>query len=108
MKTLNSCRAVLLAVVTVGAVQGWATPPYILTQPASQTVVVGDTAAFTVQAAGSAPLSYQWRLNGTNLAGASDSALAFVNIQLTNAGYRSEENTSELQSPMYLVCRLLL
>ena len=89
MKTLNSCRAVLLAVVTVGAVQGWATPPYILTQPASQTVVVGDTAAFTVQAAGSAPLSYQWRLNGTNLAGASDSALAFVNIQLTNAGYYS-------------------
>ena len=24
------------------------------------------------------------------------------------AGYRSEEHTSELQSPMYLVCRLLL
>ena len=23
-------------------------------------------------------------------------------------GYRSEEHTSELQSPMYLVCRLLL
>src|SRR5436189_2953383 len=27
---------------------------------------------------------------------------------LTTEGYRSEEHTSELQSPMYLVCRLLL
>src|SRR5437763_5036674 len=27
---------------------------------------------------------------------------------LANAGFRSEEHTSELQSPMYLVCRLLL
>src|SRR5437762_9188982 len=26
----------------------------------------------------------------------------------TDTGYRSEEHTSELQSPMYLVCRLLL
>src|SRR5437879_10282267 len=26
----------------------------------------------------------------------------------TEAGWRSEEHTSELQSPMYLVCRLLL
>ena len=27
---------------------------------------------------------------------------------LSTGGYRSEEHTSELQSPMYLVCRLLL
>ena len=29
-------------------------------------------------------------------------------IGLNEAGRRSEEHTSELQSPMYLVCRLLL
>src|SRR5437762_7992347 len=31
-----------------------------------------------------------------------------VNYILGDAGIRSEEHTSELQSPMYLVCRLLL
>src|ERR1017187_10905284 len=30
------------------------------------------------------------------------------NPPCAHAGYRSEEHTSELQSPMYLVCRLLL
>src|SRR5437879_7148865 len=32
----------------------------------------------------------------------------YGDAQLGSAGVRSEEHTSELQSPMYLVCRLLL
>src|SRR5437762_4632202 len=36
------------------------------------------------------------------------SALAFVLCALPGIALRSEEHTSELQSPMYLVCRLLL
>src|ERR1017187_9546268 len=43
------------------------------------------------------------RYSGTNL-GAKQQAL----IILGGGQYRSEEHTSELQSPMYLVCRLLL
>src|SRR5205085_7228168 len=35
--------------------------PTITTQPASQTVSAGQTATFTVTAAGTAPLSYQWQ-----------------------------------------------
>src|SRR5437763_1885827 len=31
-----------------------------------------------------------------------------VTVREGSRGYRSEEHTSELQSPMYLVCRLLL
>src|ERR1017187_7799936 len=31
-----------------------------------------------------------------------------MTIMLTHSAMRSEEHTSELQSPMYLVCRLLL
>src|SRR5436189_2982463 len=31
-----------------------------------------------------------------------------VDVRLTRLPVRSEEHTSELQSPMYLVCRLLL
>src|SRR5436189_4754427 len=36
------------------------------------------------------------------------SATVAPRVQLTLARLRSEEHTSELQSPMYLVCRLLL
>ncbi len=44
--------------------------PTITTQPGSQTVTAGQTATFTVVAAGTAPLSYQWRKNSVNIAGA--------------------------------------
>jgi hypothetical protein len=44
--------------------------PTITTPPANQTVTAGQTAAFTVVAAGTAPLSYQWQKNGANIAGA--------------------------------------
>src|SRR5207245_7381997 len=44
--------------------------PSITTQPASQTVTTGQTATFSVTATGTAPLSYQWRKNGTTISGA--------------------------------------
>src|SRR5206468_2944432 len=42
-------------------------PPGITAQPQDQAVVAGQSATFTVFASGTAPLSYQWRLNGTTL-----------------------------------------
>src|SRR5438270_456686 len=44
--------------------------PAITTQPASQMVVAGQTATFTVTATGTAPVSYQWQSNGTAIGGA--------------------------------------
>ncbi|MBI3828673.1 MAG: PKD domain-containing protein, partial [Planctomycetes bacterium] len=44
--------------------------PAITTQPANQTVTAGQTATFTVVASGTAPLTYQWKKNGANIAGA--------------------------------------
>ncbi len=44
--------------------------PTITAQPGNQTVTAGQTATFTVVATGTAPLSYQWRKNGVNIAGA--------------------------------------
>ena len=38
--------------------------PSITTQPLSQTITAGQTATFSVTAAGTAPLSYQWQKNG--------------------------------------------
>ena len=44
--------------------------PYVTAQPASQTITAGQTATFSVTAAGTAPLGYQWSLNGTAISGA--------------------------------------
>src|SRR6266478_5521073 len=41
--------------------------PTITTQPASQTVTLGQTATFSVAAVGTAPLSYQWQKSRTNI-----------------------------------------
>ena len=49
-------------------------PPSITTQPADRTVNVGETATFTVSATGSPPLHYQWRKNGVNIPGATNSS----------------------------------
>lgn len=49
------------------------TSPTIITQPANATVRAGKTARFTVTATG-APLTYQWRKNGTNISGATKSS----------------------------------
>src|SRR6266852_4250072 len=48
--------------------------PTITTPPTNQTVTAGQTATFTVVAAGTAPLSYQWQKNGANLAGATSNS----------------------------------
>jgi len=51
-----------------------ATAPQIMMQPASQSVALGQTATFSVMAAGSAPLAYQWQRSGTAIAGATASS----------------------------------
>src|ERR1035438_6847630 len=42
----------------------------ILTQPADQTVVAGQTATFSVTATGPAPLQYQWHKGAVGIVGA--------------------------------------
>jgi outer membrane protein assembly factor BamB len=51
-----------------------AAAPHIATQPADQTVSVGQTATFSVVATGTAPLQYQWRKNGGAITGATGSS----------------------------------
>ncbi len=60
--------------------------PFIITQPASQTVSVGVTAAFSVNADGAALLDYQWRFNGTNITGATATNYSLASVQSSNAG----------------------
>ena len=61
-------------------------PPFITAQPASQTLLVGASTSFSVTATGTAPLLYQWNLNGTNLPGATGTSLALTDVQLDQAG----------------------
>jgi hypothetical protein len=60
--------------------------PAITTQPQSQTVVAGANVTFSVSVTGSAPFTYQWRKNGTNIAGATSPTLGLNNIQPQQAG----------------------
>ena len=63
------------------------TGPSITGQPQSQTVTVGGNATFAVTNSGTAPFSYRWWFNTTNLlASATNSSLALTNVQFTNAG----------------------
>ena len=83
------------------------TPAHLITQqPMSQGVNIGATATFTVVAAGSGPLQYQWRKNGTDLAGATQSTLSLPNAQATSAGVYSVLVTSgtdaEISAPATL------
>jgi uncharacterized delta-60 repeat protein len=61
-------------------------PPTITLQPTNQTAYAGFIASFNAMATGSLPLSYQWSLNGTNIAGATNTSLTLTNVQLNQAG----------------------
>ena len=74
--TATSSNAILTVIV----------PPTITTQPLSQTVTQGLSATFTVDASGTMPFGYQWRLNGTNIGSATASSYTRANVQPSDAG----------------------
>ncbi|WP_415909992.1 MBG domain-containing protein [Oleiharenicola sp. Vm1] len=60
--------------------------PTITGAPAAQTVTVGDTVTFSVAADGTGPLGYQWRKDGSALAGATASTLTLAHVLTDAAG----------------------
>lgn len=73
--------AVSNAVLTVNP-----TAPRLTLQPVSQHVLINRLATFSTAATGSEPFSYQWRLNGTNIPGATASVLTLTGLQVSNSG----------------------
>ena len=63
-----------------------ATPAAITTQPASQSRPAGSNVTFSVVAAGTPPLSYQWAREGVDLPGATNASLALADVQTPIAG----------------------
>jgi hypothetical protein len=60
-------------------------------QPASVTLLAGGTASFSVAAAGTAPLAYQWYENGTAIGGATSST---YRISATTTSYNGAQFTA--------------
>jgi hypothetical protein len=61
-------------------------PPGIAADPQGQTVFAGDNVSLSVTANGTPPLFYQWRMNGTDLPGATSTAVQFNPVTASNAG----------------------
>src|SRR5262249_6676420 len=80
----------------------------ITSQPQSQTVPAGANAFFSVGAAGNAPLGYQWRFNGINIAGATKTFLAITSVQSSNKGAYSVAVSNSLGVVMSSDAILLL
>lgn len=66
-----------------------AVAPAITAHPHNLWAQIGSNALFNVTATGVPSPAYQWRLNGTNLAGATTASLLLTNLQGTNAGLYS-------------------
>jgi uncharacterized delta-60 repeat protein len=62
------------------------TIPAIATQPVGANLSAGLSYTLNVVAEGTPLLNYQWQLNGTNLAGATDPMLRFASLQAGSAG----------------------
>ena len=62
------------------------TPPSIVTQPVNRIVPVGGAPYWSVKAAGSGQLSYQWQRNGNPIAGATQTSYGINSAQITDGG----------------------
>ncbi len=75
--------------VTAGSGYGGGTPPSIAVHPSDMTVLATLDASFSVIATGTGPFTYQWRFNGSPIAGATSSTLVLPAIEPSQDGLYS-------------------
>lgn len=71
------------------ATYGANTPPFITVQPSATTNYAGLPATLQVSAAGTEPLSYQWKKNGADIGGATERTFTIPSL-----GYSDDDNYS--------------
>jgi hypothetical protein len=90
MLRVAGALAIVVALLNLGGCNGGfeGTTPQgpAITQPASITVEVGQTATFSVTATGTGPLSYQWYENGVAISGATSSSYTTSATALSDSG----------------------
>lgn len=79
----------------------------ITTPPANQAVVSGQSARFSVVATGNGSLNYQWRLNGTDVSGATASTLDLTALDVSRDNAQvtvriADNNGSKVSDPATL------
>ncbi|RME92917.1 MAG: hypothetical protein D6766_09180, partial [Verrucomicrobia bacterium] len=82
--------------------------PRITAQPESTAGAPGGTVAFSVEVVGTEPLSYQWRFNGQNIAGATDPTLVLENLTEEQAGEYSVVISNRVGSAVSRPARLVV
>jgi hypothetical protein len=86
--------------------------PEIVAQPTNQTVMVGGTATFNVDAIGDAPLIYQWLKDGNKLvdgghvSGSTTTNLMIAGLSLSDAGDYAVVVTNSLGGTVSLIAVL--
>lgn len=73
-------------VLSVGVPLTLVYTPVVLAPPLGQTISLGETAQFSVQARGGRPLSYQWLFNSNSIPGATGTSYTIANAQTNNSG----------------------
>jgi hypothetical protein len=97
------------AAPTAGAPNGpgIVTPPVITQSPQSQTVLANSTVVLQAAASGPGPLTYQWRVNGARIQGATNAALVLEFAQPEDDGvydvFVSNEGGSAFSQPATLL-----
>ena len=84
--SIGNSQSATLTVTSAAQAQPVAVAPTITTQPTNQTVTAGQTSTFSAAASGTAPLSYQWELNGANISGATSSSYTTPATTTANSG----------------------
>lgn len=82
----NSCGTVESDVATLEITAG-IVPLTIVQHPQSITLAEGGTATFNVAATGTAPITYQWRKDGVNMVGETNSYLEVTGVDSGDEGY---------------------
>ncbi len=65
---------------------GSSSAPVITNQPQSISVAQGNNVSFSVSATGTAPITYQWRKNGSNISGATGATYSISSVSTSHAG----------------------
>ena len=84
--SLSSNNVINFGLVDNVRVESPATVPSFTLQPVAQTVKLGTNVTFTCAASGLPSPNFQWRFNGTNIYGATNSSYALAFVTATNTG----------------------